>query len=84
MTNRYLNFFQSRQQVLDQLIVEIFLGGLPANVATWVRQQCDGDPEFACEDALKYYPDRGWEPSIKKRSRGDDDQRKGADIRDRQ
>ena len=70
--------------MLVQLIVEIFLGGLPANVATWVRQQCDGDPEFACEDALKYYPDRGWEPSIKKRSRGDDNQRKGADIRDRQ
>ena len=79
MTTKYLKDFQSRQQVWDQLIVESFLGGLPANVATWVSQQCDGDPEYACEDALL---DRGWEPSIKKRSRGDDDRRKGADIRD--
>ena len=51
-TTRYLKDFQSRQQVLDQLIVETFLGDLPANVAAWVRQQCDGDPEYACEDAL--------------------------------
>ncbi len=50
--NRYLKDFQSRQQVLNQLIVETFLGGLPANVATWVRQQCNGDPEYACEGAL--------------------------------
>ena len=70
--------------MLDQLIVETFLGGLPANVAKWVRQQSDGDPEYACEDGLKYYLDRGCEPSIKKRSRGDDDRRNGADIRDRQ
>ena len=84
MTIRYLKDFQSRQPVFDLLIVETLLRGLPANVATWVRQQCDGDPECACEDPLKYYLDRGWEPSIKKRSRGDDDRRKGADIRDRQ
>ena len=32
-TTRYLKDFESRQQVLDQLIVETFLGGLPANVA---------------------------------------------------
>ena len=38
--------------MLNQLIVETFLGGLPANVAKWVRQQCNRDPEYACEGAL--------------------------------
>ena len=49
MTTRYMKDFQSRQHVLDQLIVETFLEGIPANVATWVRYQCDVDPEYACD-----------------------------------
>ena len=48
------------------------LGGLPANAVTWIKEHCIVDPEYACDDALKYYLDQNREMSIRKKSCGEE------------